>query len=83
MTAIIWGRKSFQEDPLQPPEDLPEIFLQQLTPMQQEVLKMVVDGRTNREIAAILEVDPQTVKSAVTSIVRTLSAATKGRHTVE
>ena len=39
-----------------------------LTPRQWEVLDLICDGRTNDEIAAILAVVPDTVRSHVTAI---------------
>jgi DNA-binding NarL/FixJ family response regulator len=83
MTAIIWGRKSFQGDSSPADENLPDSIMKMFTPMQQEVLKMVIDGRTNREIAAELGIDRKEVKNAVQSLLSELIAATKGRHTIE
>lgn len=42
----------------------------QLTPRQREVLQLVAEGRTIKEIAAILEVSPRTVEFHKTNLVK-------------
>ena len=50
-----------------------------LDPFERQVLALIGDGRTNRDIAAELGTDPQTVKKAVTSILRKIPSRDIGR----
>ncbi len=47
---------------------------QRLTPRQREVLKLVAAGRSNKEIAAMLNISERTVKYHVTAIFNKLGA---------
>ena len=48
-----------------------------LTPRQQQVLKLIIKGQSNKEIAAELEVSDNTVKIHVASILRTLGVTNR------
>jgi DNA-binding NarL/FixJ family response regulator len=50
-------------------------LLAPLTRREQQVLELLVEGLTNREIGARLVVEPDTVKDHVQSIIKKLSAA--------
>jgi DNA-binding NarL/FixJ family response regulator len=45
---------------------------QMLTPRELEVLRLIADGRSNREIAATLQLSPETVKTFVSRILTKL-----------
>jgi DNA-binding NarL/FixJ family response regulator len=58
-----------------------------LTPRQEEVLHLLLDGYTNKEMGRMLGVSEETVKNHVSSILRTFGVATRtqavvaaGRH---
>jgi len=52
-----------------------------LTPRQREVLQLVAEGRTIKEIAAILDVSPRTVEFHKTNLVRILCLKTTAELT--
>jgi DNA-binding NarL/FixJ family response regulator len=52
-----------------------EEFLSPLTPREMEILKLVVQGMSNRKIAYHLGISHQTVKNHMTAILRKLGAA--------
>jgi DNA-binding CsgD family transcriptional regulator len=52
----------------------------QLTPRELEVTRLIAEGRTNREIADVLVVSPETVKTHVAHILRKLEL--RSRHQV-
>ena len=52
-----------------------------LTPRQREVLQMVAEGRTFKEMAAILQVSPRTVEFHKTNLVRALGLSTTAELT--
>jgi DNA-binding NarL/FixJ family response regulator len=53
-----------------------------LTPRQQEVLQLVVDGLSNKEIARSLNLSEQTVKAHVTTLLRALNVTTRTQAVV-
>lgn len=54
----------------------------QLTERELEVLELIVDGQTNREIAATLIISEKTVKNHVTNILRKLDVADRTQAAV-
>ncbi len=62
-----------------PPEDAPaprttrKQYNTELTDREQEVLKLIVDGKSNKEIAQILEVTTHTAKAHVCNIIQKLA----------
>ncbi|XLX39912.1 LuxR C-terminal-related transcriptional regulator [Ectopseudomonas mendocina] len=52
-------------------------LLEQLTPRQQEVLRLVVRGLSNKEIARELAISPFTVRIHVSSLLHTLDVSTR------
>jgi DNA-binding NarL/FixJ family response regulator len=54
-----------------PTSELPEY--EELTPREQEVLRLIAAGKSNREIAAALYISERTVKNHVNSILRRLN----------
>ena len=59
--AVREGFRRTEEQPLMP-----------LTPREMDILRLVADGLRNREIAVLLEVNEQTVKNHITSILHKL-----------
>ncbi|HNF97081.1 MAG TPA: response regulator transcription factor, partial [Pseudomonadota bacterium] len=52
--------------------DAPEDDLERLTPREREVLQLVAEGQTNRQIASRLGLSPKTVDSHRTNLMRKL-----------
>jgi DNA-binding NarL/FixJ family response regulator len=51
--------------------------LTELSPREREVLALVAEGQTNKDIASALYVSPNTVKRHVTSLLNKLHASTR------
>ncbi len=58
------------------PPDAPADALARLTTREREVLQLVAEGKTNREIAVVLDVSPKTVDSHRTSLMQKLDLHT-------
>jgi two-component system, NarL family, response regulator DevR len=56
--------------------------LSALTPQERRILELIVDGRTNREIGAALNVSEQTVKNHVTSLLSKLNVTRRTQAAV-
>ena len=76
MTAQLLQRLAHQAAaPAAPPPD-------RLTPREQEVLRLLAQGKTNREIAAVLVVSPGTVKIHVERIIAKLGVSDRTQAAV-
>lgn len=51
--------------------------LEQLTHRQQDVLRLIAQGKTNKEIARALDISPFTVRIHVSSLLKTLNVPTR------
>lgn len=51
-----------------------ETFVSPLIPRETEILRSIAEGRSNKQIAAELDISEQTTKNHVTSILRKLNA---------
>ncbi len=61
--------------PLQSPEPALLDKFEKLTPREEEVLRGIVDGNTNKEIARVLDVSPRTVEAHRQKIMLKMGAA--------
>lgn len=63
--------------PLLPEDPVPEVPPPLLTPRQEEVLQLLLDGYTNKEIGRMLHLSEETVKNHVSSILRSFGVTTR------
>ena len=56
---------------------LPDVLVEPLTPREHEVLALLAEGQSNRQIAAALSISPYTVKDHVDAILAKLGAASR------
>jgi len=61
------------------PLEAPPVF----SPRQMDVLRLLLDGRTNHEIGGLLHVGDETVKTHVTTIMRAFNAKTRTQAATE
>lgn len=65
------GKKVIAQIPAPTPEPPPEWL--ELTPREQEIMRLIATGASNREIAQMLYISEKTVKNHVTSILHRLN----------
>ncbi|MBU3059292.1 LuxR C-terminal-related transcriptional regulator [Pseudomonas indica] len=79
LTAVRNGEfvVKFSPSGLVPARHEPPAPLEPLTPRQRDVLRLVADGLSNKEIARKLEISPFTVRIHVSSLLRALNVGTR------
>lgn len=60
-----------------PPEDDAGTITSQLTPRQEDVLQLLLDGRSNKEISLMLQLSDETTKNHVSGILRVFGVQTR------
>lgn len=62
------GQKLFQQQPQRTVRQTSQVKLNDITPREQDVLRLIAEGASNREIAQALHITEKTVKNHVSSI---------------
>jgi DNA-binding NarL/FixJ family response regulator len=62
-----------------PPPDVPEQLFDELTSREREILELLAQGKTNAEIASLLNVSPKTVSNNVSNVLLKVHAADRAK----
>jgi DNA-binding NarL/FixJ family response regulator len=62
-----------------PPQDIPEQLFDELTSREREVLELIAQGKTNSEIASLLNLSPKTVSNNISNVLLKVHAADRAK----
>lgn len=62
-----------------PPPDVPEQLFDELTSREREVLELIAQGKTNSEMAALLNLSPKTVSNNISNVLLKVHAADRAK----
>jgi DNA-binding NarL/FixJ family response regulator len=80
VTPLV-GKEAAERAALDPRRNPSEFFGSALTPRQREVLQMVAEGKTTKEISAVLNISPKTVEFHRNSLMDELGVRTTAELT--
>jgi DNA-binding NarL/FixJ family response regulator len=58
---------------------MPEQLFDELTSREREILELIAQGKTNAEIASLLNLSPKTVSSNITNVLLKVHAADRAK----
>lgn len=62
-----------------PPPDVPTQLFDELTSREREILELIAQGKTNAEIACLLNLSPKTVSNNISSVLKKLHATDRAK----
>jgi DNA-binding NarL/FixJ family response regulator len=62
-----------------PPPDVPEQLFDELTSREREILELIAQGKTNSEIASLLNLSPKTVSNNISNVLLKVHAADRAK----
>jgi len=62
-----------------PPPNVPDQIFDELTPREKEVLKLIAQGSSNTEIAALLVLSPKTISNCISNILLKVQATDRAK----
>jgi DNA-binding NarL/FixJ family response regulator len=62
-----------------PPQDIPEQLFDELTSREREILELIAQGKTNSEIASLLNLSPKTVSNNISNVLLKVHAADRAK----
>jgi len=62
-----------------PPADIPEQLFDELTSREREILELIAQGKTNAEIASLLNLSPKTVSNNISNVLLKVHAADRAK----
>ena len=62
-----------------PPSDVPEQLFDELTAREREILELIAQGKTNAEIATLLNLSPKTVSNNISNVLLKVHAADRAK----
>lgn len=62
-----------------PPSDVPEQLFDELTSREREILELIAQGKTNVEIASLLNLSPKTVSNNISNVLLKVHAADRAK----
>jgi DNA-binding CsgD family transcriptional regulator len=77
MSPAVWTRAAIEAKPSRRDLSRDESLIEELTAREREVLALVADGRSNREIATGLGISEHTVKFHLASLFGKLGVSTR------
>jgi DNA-binding NarL/FixJ family response regulator len=62
-----------------PPPDVPEQLFDELTSREREILELIAQGKTNAEIASLLNLSPKTVSNNISNVLMKVHATDRAK----